>query len=257
MARNAKRLARKKQEAMKETKDLNSQEKMDSADCTKLNDGKEKSENEPNSQDKLDCVDNKNLEDGKDKQKKELNPKEETKLTDKVEEHTNVNNSQEKLGSAEFTESKVWKQNQLTRSFTKTWSSFSTVASKALNDGIEFAKSNPPRDPATLGIEFHKQAKEEKSCTLMLDGFVTNVWPALTSRGWKEGLSKKVRKKKRRRQFSYGDKCVSHILFYFCRESPHSTTVVLLPTRLYAFYPYELSVPFVRGSLGRCTENTP
>jgi len=201
MARRAKRIARKKEEVIEGKKDLNSEEEIDSADPKKLKNRKKKSGNEPNSQDKLNCA----LEDGEKKQGKELYPDETTKPKDRVEEDKNENNFQEKLGSAEFTKSKVWKVNQLNRSFTKIWSSYSTVALKALSDGTEFAKSNPPRDPVRLGTD--KQVKEEKSCNLLVDGFVKNVWPALTSRGWKEALSKEGRKKKRRRQFSYEGTC--------------------------------------------------
>ena len=73
------------------------------------------------------------------------------------------------------------RRNLINLSFQKLWKSHSSWASKALTDGIEFAKTSKPRKNIL---------KDDKSTVKdtapLTSAFNKSVWPALRSRGWKE-----------------------------------------------------------------------
>ena len=80
--------------------------------------------------------------------------------------------------------SKEWKEKQLSVSFDKIWAS-NKWAVNALTDAITFSETKPPRDPSSV-----EERRDTTSIpTPLYDAFVGNIWPALKTRGWNEQLN--------------------------------------------------------------------
>mmetsp|Transcript_731 Transcript_731/g.851 ORF Transcript_731/g.851 Transcript_731/m.851 type:complete len:2199 (+) Transcript_731:210-6806(+) len=84
----------------------------------------------------------------------------------------------------EDVQSENWKKKQLDLSFNKFWEPHKW-AHDALKDAIVFSKTKVPRDKTMFNDV--KRDVQLNSKTHLLDSFLQNVWPALKTRGWKEG----------------------------------------------------------------------